>query len=193
MREAQLLDIAAEQIARAGYAGLSIGTVASQAGVSKPLVYAYFQTKDGLYIACVERAASILGEAIAAGAVGDGLQRAKETLRCLFTALEPRPIDWNVLFDRSHPAEGPAADAARNARRRIAEQTREGVAAAFAGNPVADDPIQLAAMADIWMGAVSALVNRWLRHPELDAELMVERSLALMDNLVRAAAGQHRS
>ncbi|MBB3037104.1 helix-turn-helix domain-containing protein [Hoyosella altamirensis] len=44
--ESQLLDIAAEQIARTGYAGLSVGDVAMQAGVSKPLVYAYFDTKD---------------------------------------------------------------------------------------------------------------------------------------------------
>ena len=56
--EAQLLDIAAEDIGRLGYAGLSVGEVAAGAGVSKPLVYGYFGSKDGLYVACVQRRAT---------------------------------------------------------------------------------------------------------------------------------------
>ncbi|MFE3029993.1 TetR/AcrR family transcriptional regulator, partial [Nocardia tengchongensis] len=50
-REAQILDVAAAEIARVGYAGLSLAVVAAEAGVSKPLVYSYFGTKDGLYLA----------------------------------------------------------------------------------------------------------------------------------------------
>lgn len=110
--EAQLLDIAAEDIGRLGYAGLSVGEVAAGAGVSKPLVYGYFGSKDGLYVACVQRAASVLVQAIEEAISGPAnLQMAERTLEAIFSALQPRPHDWNVLFDRSHPPSGPVADA----------------------------------------------------------------------------------
>ena len=99
--EAQLLDIAAEDIGRLGYAGLSVGEVAAGAGVSKPLVYGYFGSKDGLYVACVQRAASVLVQAIEEAISGPAnLQMAERTLEAIFSALQPRPHDWNVLFDR---------------------------------------------------------------------------------------------
>jgi AcrR family transcriptional regulator len=127
-REAQILDITAEDIGRLGYAGLSVGEVAARVGVSKPLVYGYFGSKDGLYVACVQRAASVLGQAIDEAISGPAnLQMAERTLEAILAALQGRPHDWNVLFDRSHPVSGPVADAARQARRRISEQTARGV------------------------------------------------------------------
>jgi hypothetical protein len=107
-REAQILDITAENIGRLGYAGLSVGEVAARAGVSKPLVYGYFGSKDSLYVACVQRAASVLGQAIDEAISGPAnLQMAQRALEAVLAALQGRPHDWNVLFDRSHPVSGP--------------------------------------------------------------------------------------
>lgn len=193
VRETQFLDIAADQIARTGYAGLSMKDVVAQAGVSKPLVYAYFDTKDGLYIACVERAARILSGAIESAAAGSARERARETLRSVFTALEPRPSDWGVLLDRSHPVEGPAAEAARNARGRIAAQTREGVAAALASSGMVVDEAALSALTGVWLSTVTTIVDWWLRHPDISADVMVDRGQELIDNLVRVAAAASTS
>lgn len=179
-REAQILDIAVDEIGRVGYAGLSIAEVATRAGVSKPLVYAYFQTKDGLYVACVERAAAVLGDAIEAAIAGPGsIGMAREVLSAVFHALAPRPQDWNVLFDRSHPADGPAADAVKRARHRIADQAARGVRAVLEAAGL-DDPDDASALTDVWMGAVTALVNWWLRHPQESAEDMTARSHRLV-------------
>ncbi|WP_067849329.1 TetR/AcrR family transcriptional regulator [Nocardia lijiangensis] len=180
-REAQILDIAAAEIGRVGYAGLSPAVVAAKAGVSKPLVYAYFDTKDGLYVACMRRAASVLGDAIDAAMI-DGpatLELAERTLAGIFGALEPRPHDWHVVFDRSHPDEGPAADAARAARRRIAEQANRGVGAFLAGRGLTD-PDDLSALSAVWMGTVTALVGWWLRNPGETAEAMTARTRRLL-------------
>ncbi len=183
-REQQILDVAAEEIGRGGYAGLSLSGVAERAGISKPLVYNYFRTKDGLYVACVERASAVLDEAIEQAIAGPaGLDTALRTLDAVFGALEPRPHDWNVLFDRSHPARGPAADAARGARRRIAEQAARGVSAVFdTTGPV--DPADLRVLTEVWMGIVTSLVGWWLRHPEQSAAAMSERSRRLVGSLV---------
>ncbi|WP_149359705.1 TetR/AcrR family transcriptional regulator [Lolliginicoccus suaedae] len=185
-RERQILDIAAEHIGRVGYAGLSLADIATEAGVSKPLVYGYFRTKDGLYAACVERAATILADAIENAITSTvSLEMAQHTLDAIFTALEPRPHDWNVLFDRSAPREGPAGESVRNARRRIANQAARGIATVFDATGITD-PHDLSALTDVWMGAVTSLVNWWLRHPDQTAADMSARSKRLIDALATA-------
>ncbi|MFE7723887.1 TetR/AcrR family transcriptional regulator [Nocardia rhizosphaerihabitans] len=185
-REQQILDAAVAEIGRVGYAGLSPADVARRAGVSKPLVYTYFQSKDGLYIACVERAATVIYDAIETAITGaSGLSKAERTLDALFVALAPRPHDWTVVFDRSHPDEGPAADAVRAARRRIAAQAARGVADALSALALTD-PDDLSAFTDVWMGSVTSLVLWWLRHPEQTAGEMSARSHRLIGALVNA-------
>lgn len=180
-REQQILDVAADAIGRAGYAGLSLAEVADRAGVSKPLVYAYFDTKDGLYVACVQRASAVLDRAVEQVITGPAdVAMARRTLSAIFTVLEPRPHDWNVLFDQSHPAQGPAADAAHEARRRIAEQAARGVSAVFEATGLTD-PADLSALIEVWMGIVTSLVGWWLRNPEQSAQAMSARSQRIFD------------
>jgi AcrR family transcriptional regulator len=175
-REAQILDVAAVEIARVGYAGLSPATVAAGTGVSKPLVYSYFGSKDGLYVACVERAAGVLGDAINGALSGSAsIEMAERTLTAIFTALEPRPHDWKVVYDQSHPDDGPAADAARAARERIAAQADRGVAA-FLREQGMTDPQDLSALIAVWTGLVAALVDWWLSNPGESAAAMIARS-----------------
>lgn len=187
-REQLILDAAVAEIGRVGYAGLSLAGVAQRAEVSKPLVYTYFHTKDEVYLACVARAAANLGAAIeAAVAAGGELSMARRTLDAIFTALEPRPHDWTVVFDRTHPDEGAVADAIRAARRGIAAQAARGVADVL-GAVELTDPADLSALTDVWMGTVTSLVAWWLRHPGETAAQMSERSHRLIDALIAAAA-----
>ena len=50
-REQQIVSIAIDEFAEHGYAGASMLSIAGRAGISKPLVYQYFGSKDGLYAA----------------------------------------------------------------------------------------------------------------------------------------------
>lgn len=182
-RERQILDIAGREIERAGYAGLSPALVAKVAGISKPMVYHYFDSKDGLYVACVEQAADVVCGAIET--VFDGPAQweiVEQTLDVIFRALAGRQFNWNVLLDSTHPAEGPAAEAAWAARARLAEQAARGTAAALGSRGI-HDPVDLAAFTEVWMAAVAALVNWWVRHPETTAEAMVARSHRLLEVL----------
>ncbi|MEV6062596.1 TetR/AcrR family transcriptional regulator [Nocardia asteroides] len=186
-REQLILDAAVAEIGRSGYAGLSLAGVAQRAGVSKPLVYTYFHAKDQLYLACVDRAAASLGGAIeSAITAAEDLSMAQRTLDAIFVALEPRPHDWTVLFDRTHPDEGEVAEAVRAARRGIAGQAARGVADVL-GAVELTDPADLSALTDVWMGTVTSLVAWWLRHPEQTAAQMGARSRRLIAALVAAA------
>lgn len=179
-RERQILDVAAAEIGRVGYAGLSLAEVADRAGISKPLVYNYFHTKDGLYVACVQRASAVLDEAVERAIQGPaGVEMARRTVDAIFTVLEPRPHDWNVLFDRTHPEQGPAADAALHARWRIADQAERGVSTVLAAAG-STDPADMSLITEVWMGIVTSLVGWWLRHPERSAAEMSARSQRLL-------------
>ena len=48
-----------------GYHGVSMDEIAAASGISKPMLYEYFGSKEKLFLACVERARGRLFEEIA--------------------------------------------------------------------------------------------------------------------------------
>jgi len=63
-REKQMLDVAARVFARRGFHAASMDEIARECGVTKPMLYAYFRSKEGLYLATVDRAGRYLVTAI---------------------------------------------------------------------------------------------------------------------------------
>ena len=72
VRERQLLELAEELFAERGYAGASMDELARRAGVTKPVVYELFGSKDGLFGACVDRSIERLAVEIAAAVRAEG-------------------------------------------------------------------------------------------------------------------------
>lgn len=56
-RREQLLDVAAQLFAQAGYARATTAELAKAAGVTEPIIYRHFKSKRDLFVALVERAA----------------------------------------------------------------------------------------------------------------------------------------
>src|SRR5436305_14276776 len=54
VRERQMLEVAGRVFARRGFPAASIEEIAEGAGISKPMVYNYFGSKDGTYIAYID-------------------------------------------------------------------------------------------------------------------------------------------
>ena len=55
----RLLETATELFAEKGYAGTSVREIVDRAGVSKPVLYYYFKSKEGLFYAILEWAADV--------------------------------------------------------------------------------------------------------------------------------------
>ena len=55
VREPLILGVAGQVFADDGYEHASMDRIAELAGVSKPMLYAYFGSKEGLYVAYIER------------------------------------------------------------------------------------------------------------------------------------------
>ena len=60
----KIMDSALSEFSAKGYGGSSINTICSSQDISKGIVYHYFETKDALYLACVEECFQRLTECI---------------------------------------------------------------------------------------------------------------------------------
>lgn len=182
-REALLLDAARDEFGRVGYAGASLGAIAARADVSKALVLTYFGSKDGLYAACVARAAGNLIERIEKVIISplQPADMALATLNAIFEGLDGRQQDWNVVTDRTAPAGTPGGVAARVQRRALAAQAARGIAGLDRFAALDADDLDL--LNRIWMSSVTAVVNWWQRHPERTPAETVERCARLLATL----------
>lgn len=189
-REAQILEVAAREFGASGYAATSVVTVAAGAGISKPLVYQYFGSKEGLYAACLEQVGSMLGDEVERIARGDavGIERGMLTLAGMFDVLDGQPHLWRILFDATAPAEGPVAEVRATYGTRIEALALDGVGELLALRGYTD-PRDVSAMTTVWLGIVDSLMTWWADHPAESAEEMTGRGLRLLDALFADAAG----
>ncbi|UUN31336.1 TetR/AcrR family transcriptional regulator [Streptomyces sp. FIT100] len=115
VRERQMLDAAVRTFGQRGYRAASMDEIAELAGVSKPLVYLYLNSKEDLFTACIRREAGALVEAVRA-AVEPGLPADRqlwEGLSAFFRHTAEHPDAWAVLHRQARTHGEPfAAEAA---------------------------------------------------------------------------------
>jgi len=184
-REGQIVAEAVNEFATRGYAGASMVEIARRAGISKPLIYQYFGSKDGLYLACLHGVSSGLLQRLeeAELEVDDSVVSRIYPLRAVFEALEPQRDAWRMLFDPSMPATGEIAAAADEYRARTAAIAASGSARFLQARGI-ESELDASALTRVWMGIVNSLVEWWLDHPDESAEGMVERCYRLLSAIL---------
>jgi AcrR family transcriptional regulator len=180
-REEQMVAVAIAEFAANGYAGASMVEIARRAGISKPLIYQYFGSKDGLFLACLHSVSSALLDRLRTAEleVDDSVASRIYPLRAIFEALEPQREAWRMLFDPSMPSAGEIAAAAGDYRGRMTDIAASGSTRFLQARGI-DNPADASALARVWMGIVNSLVEWWLDHPEESAEGMIERCYRLL-------------
>ena len=167
-RERQILDVAEEVFAEQGYRAASMDDIADRVGVSKPMLYEYFGSKDGLLSACVARVRSDLydatREAVArASSPEDMLWKG---LLAYFTFMERHNQAKAVIAQEAMVIPADTADAIEATRRQQSELTASLMASAM---PDAA-PHTVQAYAEIIIGACERMSMWQARHPEVTAE-----------------------
>ena len=129
-RRAQLLEAADRAIAAHG-AAVRMEDIASEAGVTKPILYRHFGDKGGLYEAVARRAARMLEERLETGLeVAEGpREKLRATIDAFLAAVEERPETYRFLL-HSAAAERPevsqaVGDFTHELGRRLAGVLRE--------------------------------------------------------------------
>src|SRR5919109_3226751 len=69
-RRAQLLAVARRAFGRSGFHGVSMDQVAKEAGVTKPILYDHFNSKEELYVALLDADAQELEQQVRAALLG---------------------------------------------------------------------------------------------------------------------------
>ncbi|CAG6398629.1 TetR/AcrR family transcriptional regulator [Streptomyces cocklensis] len=110
-RERQMLDAAVAVFARRGYRAASMDEIAEAAGVSKPLVYLYLNSKDELFSACIRREAAALTAAVR-DAVEEGATPERQLwsgLLGFFEHAAVHPDGWTLLYSQARTVGEPFA------------------------------------------------------------------------------------
>jgi len=101
-RELQILKIALERFISKGYQGTSMEDIAEAAGISRPIVYNLFGSKDAIYLACLRDARQQLDQRLVeAGSAPPhvhGHARLRAGIDGYFRFVEQDRAAWRLLF-----------------------------------------------------------------------------------------------
>ncbi|WP_245667373.1 TetR/AcrR family transcriptional regulator [Actinomadura macra] len=167
-RERQMLDVAEEVFGDRGYQATSMDEIAERCGVSKPMLYEYFGSKDGLLLACITRSKAELldvTQKAMAGATApeDILWRG---MVAYFSFIDAHSKSFDMLL-REPFAASPRTLEAVEATRRQQSTLVAGMLTAFAPSAPQD---AVDAFTEIIIGGSERLAQWRTRRPEVTAE-----------------------
>ncbi|HUR72823.1 MAG TPA: TetR/AcrR family transcriptional regulator [Sporichthya sp.] len=180
-REALMLDVAEQIFGELGYQASSMDEIAARAGVSKPMLYHYYGSKERLFLACLRRARDGMRGAILAG-VGAGARPDEQLYLALvgwYRFIDSRPALWTMIVDEGLLEFGPGSDEIESIR---AEHTELIAALIMSHAPPGhtDDMIEVELIAAAISGA-GERITRWRsRHPELTPEQTARHLMQLI-------------
>ncbi|HET8820444.1 MAG TPA: TetR/AcrR family transcriptional regulator [Thermoleophilaceae bacterium] len=173
VRRRQLVELGEELFLERGFAKASMDELARRAGVTKPVIYELFGSKEGLFNACLEglalRLATQIADAARAGTDPESRLRAGG-LAFLRFATENR-VAYELLY------EGRFSEAAAKVRRRqatlILELMRE-----MAPDHV--DPRELEVAANAVNSAYEGVAHWMWDHPDIPLETLADWTVELL-------------
>ena len=165
-------DVANEQ----GLAALSMGEVARRVGIRQPSLYAYVDSKMGLYDAMFGQAArALMDKVTAVSYASDPRQAVRQLIESLYEITALDPVGSQLLFLRTIPGFTPSVESDMLAKTVIVKLT--GVLRA-AG---ACTPEQVDLWTALFTGLASQQISndtggdRWNRLVDLAVDLLIER------------------
>ena len=198
VREQLILGVAGKVFAEGGYERASMDRIASLAGVSKPMLYAYFGSKEGLYVAYVERTGGELVQRLVQADQTDGKPphppRHRAVIGEFLAFVEEHRDGWTVLF-RELNARRPLAEQVAQVRSQIVAEVRrmlegdgdgdgdgEGERSSSGLRPPASEGV-----AEAIVGAGEALANWWLDKPDVERDDVIDWYVGLTGAAIAAA------
>ncbi|MGH3761110.1 TetR/AcrR family transcriptional regulator [Actinophytocola sp.] len=166
-RERQMITIAEEIFAERGYQASSMDEIAERVGVSKPMIYEYFGSKEGLLVACIRAARAEL-LAITLASV-EGITSAEEAMRrgleAFFAFIDSHRRSWELLRQEAAVAGQAAMDEIEGIR----QQQTEVNAAMLASYLPGARARELEAYGEVIVGACERLATWYVAREDVTA------------------------
>ncbi|ALR10435.1 TetR family transcriptional regulator [Mycobacteroides saopaulense] len=171
-RREHLLDTAEQLFFERGFAAVSLGDIAQAAGVTKPIAYRHFTTKDGAYLECARRAQADFAQTL--------IQRVDPTLTVrdqfataadvFFELLETHPERWELIY-------GSAAVLPSESREELSTLRLDNIETTYA-LITKDHPevpkLFAEGLSHAMSGAAERLGHWWQSRPDLDRQHMID-------------------
>lgn len=195
-RRQRILDAAAEAFAAGGFHATSIREIADRSGVTKPVLYDHFPSKQRIYIDLIEggRDELVATSAAAMRGVGPIEVRVRAAIDGFFAFVDARPAVAMVLF---RPPEGDpeVVEAAERVQREATAQLVALVAsepALLAGAP--DRELRLQVFMEFIKRGLHGLAGWWREHPDTKRQTLADAAADLVWTGLRSqmAEGEHR-
>jgi AcrR family transcriptional regulator len=174
VRERQLVELAEQLFAERGFARTSMEGLARRAGVTKPVIYELFGSKDGLFRACVDRAIERMADSVVEAFRSETEPEAR--LRAGGLAFLRFARDNRVAWDLMG-MQGRFAEQAQTVRRDQAQLIRSLMTEIA---PEDADPLELEAVAYAVNSAYEGAAHWVWEHPEVPVEQVADWIVALL-------------
>jgi AcrR family transcriptional regulator len=178
-RREQILAAATKAFARNGFAATGLDDIASEAGVTRVILYRHFESKTDLYQAVLDRFCAVLGDHVAepVGGFTDA------SIDGLLKAAIAEPAGFRLLF--AHAAREPEF-------RAVAERFRADVTAAAHPqiSQVVEDPAWAGWAARLAPTAAIEAIIAWLDAGQPDPDLAADRVRHVIAGVITAAAAR---
>jgi AcrR family transcriptional regulator len=180
-RRGVILESAARVFAERGYHAASISQIARAAGITKPVIYHHFASKQELHSAVFEHYASeLLSVAAAHGREGSLRERFHDLVSGMFAFAHSKPHVWQLLLgDSTDPETAGLQQRLRDvgtsasAQRLLAEPTFQ-PSSALSRRKAAE------VTAELTRSAVDGLITWSLRHPNVCRAPLIDSAVDLL-------------
>lgn len=175
-RRASILAAALTEFARSGYEGASMEMIATASGISKPVLYDHFPSKQHLFEAAL---ASVRDQLLALGTKAtcmpdDNAGMFRAAIAGFFTFVETHPDATRVLLLVPH-----GATESLEASRAVQKGASAGIATFLRPMLAARTTQDIEAAAEFLKRGLHALAEWWLDHPDVPIAHMIELGTAL--------------
>ena len=175
-RERQMVDAALALFAERGFDAVSMDEIAERSGITKPMLYNFFASKEGLYLACIEHVTRPMIERFGADVVAeeDPARRLWAGTRSFLAWVDDNREVYARLFVEARARGGEPAALVERLSRELAGTLAELFASTAREAGVAP-MAEVEAQAICLYGATEAMARWWLEHPEVPRDLVALR------------------
>jgi AcrR family transcriptional regulator len=159
---ARILDAALTLFAERGYEATSTREICEQAGITKPTLYYFYKSKEGIFRALIRNAMSDFSALVAEGLTSNGClrERVKRVAHLCFQDANRRPRLWRLIFATAYSVDSPFSADANDSYRDIARQVAAAIAAASRAGELRPGDIKVRVL--VLMGAFAETVSNSL-------------------------------
>lgn len=184
-----LIETAATRVfAERGFEAATMQEIAEAAGVVASVIYDYYQSKQELYVALLERhGQALIGETISTSVDSDPRAGLRSRIDGFLRAIEDDPFMWRLMF-----RDPPGNVEVGAVHTRVQTEASEAIAAVLAtdrsglSSGDSSESVATAVVAEMIKSSLNGLAAWWWEHREVDrSDLTSIASALLWDGLAR--------